>query len=312
MKVFVFDPLWPGLLTEQNKSMLQTAGVEIILTTEIKALGECKELFSGNEPRILAVNPDYVGWSLPADSFKDIPQLKTIITASTSYGWIDTDFAAKNNIPVVNIRNFSTEAVAEWAIMMMLNLARRIPLLIKNGFPLDFDKDFQKYLGTNLHGKKVGIIGLGNNGNAIAKRCHGLGMEVLYWNRTPKNNHYSSCDLETLFKEADVIFPCMADTEDTKNLITDAMLSSMKKDALFVAIVHKVYNKALLLERVANAELGGYGFEADPASFQNYKGNVWAAPAYAWCTDGSLRNSMDLFVKAIADAAKNNFPNRVN
>ena len=119
-------------------------------------------------------------------------------------------------------------------------------------------------------------------------------------------------DLKTLFEISDVIFPCMANNDQTKHLITNDMLESMIPSAIFISVVHKYYNHDLLLERVRNGSLFGYGFEAEPAKFSEPEGNVWAAPAYAWCTDGSMRTSLDLFVQAIVEAVKGNFPNQVN
>lgn len=312
MKVFVFDPLWPQLLTAEHSQLFRKLDVEIILATKSAPLHDCKNLFSGTEPRVLAINPDYVHWALPAEDFKDIPQLKAIITASTSYGWIDTKFAAAQQIPVINIRNFSTDAVADWGVLMMLNLARKIPLLLKNDFPLNNGSDFQAYQGISLTEKKVGVIGFGHIGQAFAQRCHGLGMEVHYWNRSPKQTTYSFLELVSLFKECDVIFHCLADNEDTKAIITDDMLGTIKPEAIFLNIAEKNYNHKLLLERVANQTLFGYGFEDGPNCFNKYTGNVWAAPAYAWCTNHSLQNAMNAFVLAIANAAQGNFNDRVN
>ena len=179
MKAFIFDPLWNELVTEDLKNQLQASGLEITVTAEIAPLSNCKELFEGNEERILCLNPDYVGWKLTAEDYKDIPNLKAILGAATSFSWVDMSYASENSIPVCNIRNFSTQAVAEWATTMMLNLARQIPRLIKDGFPLDFDKDFMKYRGIELKGKTVGIVGLGTIGSAIAERAQGLGMNVV-------------------------------------------------------------------------------------------------------------------------------------
>jgi lactate dehydrogenase-like 2-hydroxyacid dehydrogenase len=312
MKVYVFDPLWPNLITSENKALLDNAGVEVILTTEIKPLSECKDLFMNKDEKILAVNPDYVDWSLPSDKFKNIHNLKCIITESTSYGWIDTKYAAEQNIPVVNIRNFSTDAVADWAVMMMMNLMRKVSLLIKQGFPLNFSSDFQTYQGMNLKNKKVGIIGLGNIGTAISERCKGLGMDVSYCSKHEKKTNLRFSDVKTIFETCDVVFPCMADNDETRRIITDDMLKSMNPRSILVSITHAIYNHELVLKLVSDYNLFGYGFEAPPLSFNNYKGNVWACPAYAWCTDGSMRKSMDLFVDAIVNAVKNSYPNQVN
>lgn len=312
MKVFVFDPLWSGLLTSENTQKINSSGCDVLNISAGSSLEECPELFSSEEDKVLAINPDYVGWKLSADQFKNIKNLKCIITQSTSYGWVDTSFAATQGIAVCNIRNFSTDAVADWAIMMMLNLARKVPLLLKDGFPLNFGTDFETYRGINLKGKTAGIVGVGNIGSAIAERCAGLGMYVQYWNRTSKPGKFKEVDLKEIFDVSDVIFPCMADNQDTHGIITDDMISRMKTNAMLVSIVHKYYNHDLVLDLVKQDKLFGYGFEADPQSFGSYQGNVWAAPAYAWCTDGSMRKAMDLFVDAIVLASQGKYPNRVN
>lgn len=312
MKAFVFDPLWDELITSELEGKLNAAGLEVIVTKKLAPLRECKELFEGSDDRILCLNPDYVGWKLPADDYKNIPGLKAILGAATSFSWVDTSYADKQNIPICNIRNFSTEAVAEWAITMMFNVARQVPNLIKDGFPLDFDKDFMKYRGVELHGKKAGVIGLGHIGTAIAKRCAGLDMEVTYWSHSPKQSEYKSVPLDELMAQSDVIFPTMALNDETKTILTDNLVRSMKPSAIFISIVHELFNQELVLGMIKSGELFGFGFEAEPKTFSDYEGNVWAAPAYAWTTDGSMNNSMVKWVENMVDAASGKFPNKVN
>lgn len=312
MKVFIFDPLWDELITNELLGNLKTAGIEPIVTKEIAPLSDCAALFEGNDERILCLNPDYVGWKLASDDYKNIPNLKAILGAATSFSWIDTTYADSKQIPVCNIRNFSTEAVAEWAVTMMFNVARQTPRLIKDGFPLDFDKDFMKYRGVELHDKTVGIIGLGNIGSAIAKRCTGLGMNVTYWSKSPKENDYRHKELAELFASSDVIFPTMALNDETKNLITPELLSSMKPSAMFISVVHELFDEQFILKMVKDGKLFGFGYEASPATFAKHEGNVWAAPAYAWVTDGSMANSMTKWVENMVDATNGKFPNKVN
>jgi lactate dehydrogenase-like 2-hydroxyacid dehydrogenase len=312
MKAFIFDPLWTKFATPELLKQLTNADIEIFPTEQIAPLSACSALFQGNEPRILAINPDYVGWKIKSDDYKNIPNLKAILGAATSFSWIDRTHADAHNIPVCNIRNFSTEAVAEWAITMMWNLARQVPRLIKDGFPLDFDKDFMKYRGIELQGKTVGIIGLGNIGNAIAQRCAGLGMNVLYWSKSEKNVNYSYSDLQKLFARSDVIFPTLSDNPETRSLISTQLLESMKPTALLISVVHGLFDEALVLDMVKKQKLFGYGFEAKPASFSSYEGNVWAAPAYAWVTEGSMNNSMHKWIDNMVKAAQGSFPTRVN
>jgi len=312
MKAFIFDPIWDELITNELEQKLSGAKITPVVTKEIRPLRECEALFTGTEPRLLALNPDYVGWKVPASDYQDIPNLRAILGAATSFSWIDTSVASKKNIPVCNIRNFSTEAVAEWALTMCHTLARQVPRLIKDGFPLDYDKDFMKYRGVELHGKTAGVVGLGHIGSAIAKRCAGLGMRVAYWSRSPKETAYARLELPELFRTADVIFPTIADNADSKTLISNDLLRSMKRSAILVSIVHGLFDEHLVLDMVRSDSLFGYGFEAKPNTFGEYHGNVWAAPAYGWVTDGSMKNSMSAWVENIVLAAKGLFPNRIN
>ncbi|HMS49909.1 MAG TPA: NAD(P)-dependent oxidoreductase [Candidatus Saccharibacteria bacterium] len=312
MKAFIFDPLWDELVTAEMLAQLKEAGLDLVITKTIAPLSDCKDLYSGDEERILCLNPDYVGWKLDSSDYEDIPNLRAILGAATSFSWVDTTVADTKKIPVCNIRNFSTEAVSEWALTMLFNLARQTPRLIKDGFPLDFDKDFMKYRGIELKGKKVGIIGLGHIGSAIAERCEGLGMNVTYWSKSPKKTIHKHVELTELFRDSDVIFPTMALNDETKKIITDDLLESMKKSAILVSIVHEMFSQELVLDMVKRNKLFGFGFEAEPKTFGNYEGNVWAAPAYGWVTDGSMKNSMVAWIENIINASKGNFPNKVN
>jgi len=312
MKAFIFDPLWDDLVTDDLLAKVKDSGLEIVVKKDVAPLSECKELFEGDEERLLCLNPDYVSWKMPSSAYKDIPNLKAILIASTGFEWVELDVANERNIPVCQIVNFSTQAVAEWAVMMMFNLARQTPRLIKDNYPLDFDKDFMKYRGVQLKGKTVGIIGLGHIGSAIAEACKGVGMNVVYWSRSSTNDAYEKVSLEQLMSSADVIFPTAAKNAKTLALITDDHIKSMKKSVILVDIAHGLFNQEKILGMVAKGDLFGYGFEGKPSEFTKFEGNVWAAPAYAWTTYESMHNSVVLWTDNMVSATKNEFPTRVN
>lgn len=312
MKAFIFDPLWDDLVTDEMLAKLKDSGLDLVVTKEIAPLNDCKQLFEGDEERLLCLNPDYVSWKLSSEEYKDIPNLKAILIASTGFEWVNQDVANERNIPICQIVNFSTQAVAEWAIMMMFNLARQTPRLIKDDYPLDFDKDFMKYRGIQLKGKTAGIIGLGHIGSAIAEACKGLGMNVIYWSRSSTNDAYQKVELEHLLATADVIFPAAAKNPETLTLINERHVKLLKKSAILVDIAHGLFNQEQALAMVANGDLFGYGFEGKPNEFAKFEGNVWAAPAYAWTTFESMHNSVVLWTDNMASATKNEFPTRVN
>jgi phosphoglycerate dehydrogenase-like enzyme len=312
MKAFIFEPLWDELITPELLSNLDDAGIQYKVIKEIAPLKNYEPLFEGNEPRFLYVNPDYALWKLTVDDYKDIPNLKGIFGAATSFSWIDMSYATEHDIPVSNIKGFSAEAVAEWATMMMLNVARQTPRIIKDGFPLDYDKDFMKYRGIELHGRTAGIVGLGRIGNLIAQRCKGLGMNVIYWSKNSRNDEYRFVELSELMASADVIFPIMAVNDQTRGFITNELLHSMKPTTILIDETHDLFDRDEVLKMVAEGKLYGFGFEAGPKNFDKYEGNVWAAPDYGWATDASMQASVRMQIENLVAAAHGELPNRLS
>jgi hypothetical protein len=86
----------------------------------------------------------------------------------------------------------------------------------------------------------------------------------------------------------------------------------MKHTAIFISVVHNLFNEKLILDMVKENRLFGFGFEAAPATFSIYDGNVWAAPSYAWATDSTMHNSTEKWVANMVSAATGEYPNKVN
>jgi phosphoglycerate dehydrogenase-like enzyme len=139
-----------------------------------------------------------------------------------------------------------------------------------------------------------------------------MGMKVVYWSKNSVASQYQKVELTDLFKNADLIFPCLAQNEETKNYITDEMLNSMKNKAIFISIVHKIYNHDLLLQLAKENKIYGYAFETPNQEMLNYEGNVWAGPEQAWNTKESLGRNLKIWQENIIKAAQNNFEFRVN
>lgn len=312
MKAFIFEPLWDELITLELLTSLKRAGVEYVVIKEVAPLRDHTPLYEGDEPRIIYINPDYVGWKLTEHDYKDIPNLKGIFGAATSFSWIEMGYATEHGIPISNIKGFSAEAVAEYAVMVMLNLARQVPRLVRDGFPLDYDKDFMKYRGIELHGKTAGIVGLGRIGNLIAKRCKGLGMNVVYWSEHSRSDEYQYLELEEAVSNSDVLFPIMATNDVSSKLIKPELLEKMRTSAIIVDMSHELFDHAAAIDMVNDGRLFGLGFEGKPGTFNDYEGNIWAAPEYAWVTDNSMRASVRMQIENMIAALEGKFPNKVN
>lgn len=174
MQIFFLSPSYKSQITAGLERKLREAGQVIVVDRKIP-FEKLAKLRSTQE-KIIALDPLFCNWHIPNKTIADIQNLKAICLMTASYGWIDGRFCKEKSIPVTNVRGFHTEAVADWAILMARNVARRIPLVIKSGWK----QDYGNLSGVELNGKVAGIIGMGNVGVRIAEKCQASGMRVQY------------------------------------------------------------------------------------------------------------------------------------
>lgn len=169
------------------------------------------------------------------------PKLKIVSNVSVGYDNLDISEMTKRNVMATNTPGILIETVADAILGMILSSARRIPELDK------FVKDgnWKEYLqiekfGTDVHHKKVGIIGMGGIGQAVAKRCYsGFDMEILYYNRSRKpevEKAYNAifCDLNNLLQEADFVVLMVPYSKETEKMIGSEQFKLMKNSAIFI------------------------------------------------------------------------------
>jgi len=306
MKIFVASPNANLLLTKDLRALLEKTG-EVKYLTKITPFDKIKELSEPGD-KILALDPDFSDWKVP-NSLLDIPDLKAVCLQTTSFSWIDVDHAKEKGVPVMNIRNWSTYSVAEWIVMVAINLSRKIPLLLRN----KWQEDYSKQEGIELRGKTAGIIGLGNIGTRIAELCKGLGMNIIYWSKNSRDDRFKYKELKEVMASADFIFPAFAHTPETEKLLTDDLLKSMKSSAIFATITHLIYNHKLLLEMVKEGRLFGYGFEEMKKELRGtHEGNVWGGPGLGWCTTEALRRNAEQWVESVVKATSGEYTTKVN
>ncbi len=164
-------------------------------------------------------------------------------------------------------------------------------------------------LTTEIRNKTVGIIGLGTIGTKIAEMCNSLGMNIMYWNRTEKNNTYKKVDLETIFTTADFIFPAFSTNEETKQIISDELINKMNGNAIINVINNpeEIYNHKLLL-KLAEEEKISYAFEiyGDDKKMYDYKGNIMATAPYAFYTKEAIERLVAIWCKNVISVVNNN------
>lgn len=307
MKIVIIFP--KKFFTEEQLSELSKHELEFIERKNID-LDEVESLYSAKE-LILAVDPTYLkeGWNaLPVERIKKMTGLKALCLTTTSFSWVAVAKLRELGIPVTNTPGKSTNAVAEFNIYMMLSLLRKLPLIAKNDWKMDYDR----FVNDEVQELTAGIIGLGQIGSRVAELCKKLEMEVCYWNRSPRQVEYKRLELDDLFRKVDVLFNTIATPPEVRGLVTDEMIKSMKETAIIVSTSDPIYNQDLVLKQVAEGKLGGYAFESNEKKFTDFEGNVMVFPEQAYFTYGTLKNTARIVTETILSVIRGTPINKVN
>ena len=168
------------------------------------------------------------------------PKLKVIANASAGYNNIDVKAATQRGIKVSNTPGVVTGSTADLAFTLMLAISRRLVEMtdiVKNGEWREFGP--MEILGHDVHGKTLGIIGMGRIGAAVARRARGFDMEVLYYNRHRRPDE-AECgakyveDIPTLLSRSDIVSIHVPMSKETGHLIGARELSCMKPTAILI------------------------------------------------------------------------------
>ncbi|WP_415325083.1 D-2-hydroxyacid dehydrogenase [Clostridium perfringens] len=187
-------------------------------------------------------------------------KLKLIIRGGVGLDNIDVQYAEQNGIKVRNTPNASSSSVAEIILAHMFSLARFLNqsnITMKAGL---WKK--KEYVGVELEGKTLGIIGMGRIGSELAKKCTALGMKIIYFDLMDiKNidNNYRKIEFDELLGESDFI---SINISGTKSIIGSEELKMVKKG---VFIINTSRGKALdedaIITSLNDGTLGGVGLD---------------------------------------------------
>jgi glyoxylate reductase len=205
--------------------------------------------------------------------------LKVIANLAVGYNNIDVDAATERGIWVCNTPDVLTDTTADLTFALLLSAARRIvesAETVKNGEW----KSWSPLLlaGQDVHHKKIGIVGMGKIGAAVAKRATGFDMEILYHNRT-RNQEAEAilgaryCDFDELVSKSDFIV-CLAPlTDATLKLFDCESFNKMKNTAIFInASRGAVVDEQALFDALNSGQIAGAGldvFENEPIGVEH-------------------------------------------
>jgi phosphogluconate 2-dehydrogenase len=212
---------------------------------------------------------------LDAELLDDAPQLEAVASVSVGIDNYDVDYLSERRILLSNTPDVLTQTTADTGFALILATARRVVELgsmVKAGQWLE--NIGPKQFGTDVHGKTLGIIGMGRIGEALAQRGHfGFNMPVIYHSNSPKpavDERFGArhCGLDELLQTADFVCLTVPLTAQTERLIGAREFALMRPSSIFINISRgKVADEQALLHALREGQIRAAGldvFEREP------------------------------------------------
>lgn len=192
-------------------------------------------------------------------------ETKLLALRSAGFNHVDIAAASKLGFKVVRVPEYSPYAVAEHATALLLALNRKIYRAHERVRELNFSLD--GLVGFDLHGKTVGIIGVGKIGSVMARIMHGFGCRVLGYDLTPNRELQNEIRMEyvtlkTLFRDSDVISLHVPFSESTRHLINEATFAQMKKGVYLINTGRgALVDTRSLIQNLKSGRIGAAGLD---------------------------------------------------
>lgn len=235
---------------------------------------------------------------LTAGTILSLPHLKYIGVLATGYNVVDTEAAKAQQIIVTNIPAYSTESVAQMVFAHILNITNQVGHYAsenRNGKWCK-NKDFCYWDTplTELHGKKMGIIGLGNTGQATARIAQAFGLNVCAY--TSKNQEalqpgITKCSLDEIFSTCDIISLHCPLNHETRHIVNAQRLNQMKPEGIVINTGRgPLVNEQDMADALNKGLIRAFGTDVlcmEPADENNpllTARNAFITPHIAWAT----------------------------
>lgn len=258
-------------------------------------------------------------WS--AGSFVEGPRCRVLANFGVGYDHIDTEAARRAGVIVTNTPGPTTEPTADVALLLILMTARRAGAgerLVRSGGWTGWGPGGAR-MGMHLGGKTLGVVGMGRIGQAVARRARAIGMEVVFFNRSPKAVE-GARQLPTLHEvmgAADVVALCVPGSPETRGLIGAEALAAMRPHAHLVNVSRgDVVDEAALVEALEAGRIAGAGLDVyanEPHVPEGLLREDTVLLPHIGTADASVRAAMGMtaFANLVAVAEGREPPDRV-
>ena len=315
MKVVVCDPISPkgiALLQQRKEFVVEVIGKKLPDSELLPRVRDAVALVVRSETKISRA------------VMEAAPQLRVVGRAGVGVDNVDVEVATARGVVVMNTPAGNTISTAELTFAMLLAMARRIPQAHGSMHTGEWNR--KAFSGTELHGKTLGVLGMGRIGSEVARRARAFGMRVAAYDPYLSNARAQALDVELatldeVFTRADFITVHMPMTDETRGMINAAAFAKMKPGVRILncarggIVVEADLVAALESGRVAGAALDVYETEPLPAdhplrklpqviltphlgaSTEEAQDNVGievAEAITAFLVDGEVRNAVNL------------------
>ena len=204
-------------------------------------------------------------------------QLKIIARCGVGIDNVDLDFAKSKSIFVTNSPSANLISVVELTVALIISASRKLSLAdshLKKG-----EWNRSEFLGNELYGKTLGIVGFGKAGRLVAERMKSFGMSIVFYDPyvTDWNGSEESIKLDDLLRTADVVSIHVIKTKDTENLISKDMLDLLKPSSVIINTSRGgVLDEDYLFELLESEKIFGAGLDVysnePPKNVDRYNG----------------------------------------
>ena len=246
-----------------------------------------------------------IGEPMGAELFAQLPALRVVATATVGFDHIDIDAAEEHGVVVVSVPDYCTQEVADHALALLLGLVRGVVALDLDVRQGGWDARAAGPLRT-LAELRVGIVGLGRIGGALATRLLALGAEVWAHDVLPvARDGVRFVELEELLAECDALSLHVPLTRETRGLIGRTQIVAMKPDALLVNTSRgAVVDVGAVLEALRAGHLGGAALDVlpqEPPPVAPLAPNLVLTPHAAYYSEASEERSVRLAVARVRE-----------
>ncbi|KAH8488515.1 hypothetical protein H0E87_024256 [Populus deltoides] len=259
------------------------------------------QFLSTHSPSIKAILSS-VGTPITADILQLLPEVGVVVTTSVGLNQVDLPECRRRGIKVANAGSVFSDDVADFAAGLLIDVLRKVSAsdgYVRKGL---WATKGDYPLGSKLGGKRIGIVGLGSIGFAVAKRLEAFGCSISYNSRKRKPHvsypfYESVCELAA---NCDVLVICCELTDQTRHMINKEVLSALGKEGVIVNIGRgAIINEKEMVQCLVQGEIAGAGldvFENEPdVPVELFAmDNVVLSPHIAVFTPESFLDLMDL------------------